>query len=331
MRDIPALIPLLLMAYVSLGLAEPKTIAVSTAFALAILLGIRWGKRLEWEDGGVKIDEKYVVYAFWLALAIIVYQIIRLGDVPLLNPSIRVHLNPRLTALTYFLGVLSSVYLFSIGKKYALIYPAAVSLYAYRTPVLVSVIAIGLAYYESARKDGTIDGKKLAGLLAGGAALFLLITVLRGEALSSLWVRFQSTVSALDVIVWRGEWSGTYRGQLQWAGVTSYFVGGYSPRGLIAKFLYVHTGATITATLLGGMYLDFGVFAIVEGLLLGLYYGMIMNAVHPETRAIYYATLAYGIVGVETGILDLPVYTMFLLGMYILYKGWKVRKQSEAP
>lgn len=327
---LPALVPILFMAYVAIGLAEPKTLAVSSAFALAILLGIRRGEMVEWKDGDFEIEEKYVNYAFWIAIGIIAYQVIRLGNIPLLHPAIRTHLNPRLTALTYFLGVPSSVYLFLRGRKYSLLYPIAVSLYAYRTPVLVSVIAIGSAYYETARGKGKLDVKKLAGILGGGTVLFLLITFLRGNALSSLWVRFQSTVSALDIIVWRGDWSGTYGGHLQWAGVASYIWGGYSPRGLIAKFLYVHTGATITATLLGGMYLDFGIFAIVEGFLLGLYYGAISKATHPLTRALYYSTLAYGIVGVETGILDLPVYALFLLGAYAVYSGWKVMRKREA-
>ena len=328
---LPALVPVLFMAYVAIGLAEPKTLAVSLAFALAILWGIKRGERVRWKDEGFKIEEKYIRYAFWTAIVIIGIQVIKLGDVPLIHPAIRTQLNPRLTALTYFLGVPSSVYLFSRGRKYALLYPVAVSLYAYRTPVLVSVIAIGSAYYENARERDELDLKRLAGILAGGLALFLLITFLRGNALSSLWVRFQSTVSALDVIIWRGDWSGTYRGALQWAGVASYLWGGYSPRGLIAKFLYVHTGSTITATLLGGMYLDFGVFAVVEGFLLGLYYGTISNATHPTTKALYYSTLAYGIVGVETGILDLPVYVLFLLGAYAVYRGWKVMRKGETP
>ncbi|AHL21724.1 MULTISPECIES: hypothetical protein [Thermococcus] len=327
---LPALVPVLFMTYVAVGLAEPKTLAVSLVFALAILFGIRRGDRVEWRDLGFEIDERYVNYAFWIAIGIILYQVIRLGNIPLLHPAIRTHLNPRLTALTYFLGVPASVYLFIRGKRYALLYPVAVSLYAYRTPVLVSIIAIGSAYYESAKGEGKLDVKKLAGILAGGAGLFLLITFLRGNTLSSLWVRFQSTVSALDVIIWRGDWSGTYGGQLQWAGVASYIWGGYSPRGLIAKFLYVHTGATITATLLGGMYLDFGIFAVIEGFLLGLYYGAVSKATHPTTRALYYSTLAYGIVGVETGILDLPVYVLFLLGAYAVYKGWKVMRKREA-
>ncbi|WP_456423789.1 hypothetical protein [Thermococcus sp.] len=328
--SLPALVPVLFMTYVAIGLAEPKTIGVSLVFALAIILGINRGERIEWKDGSFEIDEKYMNYALWIAIGIIIYQIVRLGSVPLLNPTIRTHLDPRLTALTYFLGVPSSVYLFLKGKKQALLYPIAVSLYAYRTPVLVSAIAIGSAYYENARLRGNLDIKKLMGILAGGAGLFLLITLLRGNGLSSLWVRFQSTVSALDVIVWRGDWSGTYRGQLQWAGVASYIWGGYSPRGLIAKFLYVHTGATITATLLGGMYLDFGIFAVVEGFLLGLYYGAISKASHPLTKALYYSTLAYGIVGVETGILDLPVYALFILGAYSVYRGWKVMEKGEA-
>ena len=327
--SLPELVPVLFITYVAIGLAEPKTIGVSLVFALAIILGIKRGERIEWKDGSFEIDDKYVNYALWISIGIIAYQIVRLGSVPLLNPTIRTHLDPRLTALTYFLGVPSSVYLFLKGKKQALLYPIAVSLYAYRTPVLVSAIAIGSAYYENARLNGNLDIKKLMGILTGGAGLFLLITLLRGNGLSSLWVRFQSTVSALDVIVWRGDWSGTYGGQLQWAGMASYIWGGYSPRGLIAKFLYVHTGATITATLLGGMYLDFGIFAVVEGFILGLYYGAISKAFHPLTRALYYSTLAYGIVGVETGILDLPVYALFILGAYSVYRGWKVMKKGE--
>ncbi|AIU69914.1 hypothetical protein TEU_06015 [Thermococcus eurythermalis] len=328
---LPALVPVLFMAYLTAGLARPKTIAVGLLFSLAILKGIQRGERIKWKDRNIEINERYITYAFWAAIGIIIYQVIRLGNVPLLHPAIRTSLNPRLTALTYFLGVPSSVYLFLRGRRYALIYPVAVSLYAYRTPVLVSAIALGSAYYENAKRAGKLELKKLAGLLAGGVALFLLITFLRGNTLASLWVRFQSTVSALDVIVWRGDWYGTYLGGLQWAGVTSYLQGGYSPRGLIAKFLYVHTGATITATLLGGMYLDFGVFAVAEGFLLGLYYGALSRATHPVTKAIYYSTLAYGVVGVETGILDLPVYLLFLAGAYLIHKGRKEMGEREAP
>ncbi|WP_297535599.1 hypothetical protein [Thermococcus sp.] len=320
---LPVLIPILFITYVAVGLAEPKTIAVSTAFALFILWGIKKGSEIEWRDLGLDIQEEYINWAFWIAIGIILLQIALLRKVPLLEPAIRTHLNPRLTALTYFLGVPSSTYLFMKKKRYALLYPLAVSLYAYRTPILVSVLAMAFAYYEEARERGRLSRVKLAGLFGVGALLLGAVTYLRGNGLSSLWVRFQSTVSVLDVIVWRGNWDGTYRGALQWAGVTSYFKGGYSPRGLVAKFLYVHTGATITPTLLGGMYLDFGVFALIEGFLLGLYYGMILKARHPITKAIYYSTLAYGIVGVETGILDLPVYALFLIGAYILYRGWR--------
>ena len=322
MSDLPYIIPVFFMAYVTLGLAEPKTIAMSATFALFIAWGIHRGKYVEWRDEGLRMEEKYATWAFWIAVVIIGLQILRLGEVPLLHPAIRTNLNPRLTALTYFLGVPSSVYLFIKGKKYTLLFPLAVALYAYRTPVLVSALALGIAYYEEKPKSRK-DFLTLGGIVGGGLLLFLLVTFLRGSGLQSLWVRLQSTVSVLDVIVWRGNWSGTYRGQLQWAGVMSYLHGGYAPRGLVAKFLYVHTGATITPTLLGGMYLDFGIFAALEGFLLGLYYGMLTKAKRPITKAIYYSTLAYGIVGVETGILDLPVYALFLLGGCILYGGWK--------
>jgi len=304
------LVPVLFMAYVAIGLPRPETVAVSLAFAVAIVAGAFLGERVSWRDW-LEVDEGVAVKAFVAALVIIALQVVTLG-VPLLEPALRTSLNPRLTALTYFLGVPSSVYLFSRGKNYALLYPVAVSLYAYRTPVVVSAVALAL-----------VRPKRALPVLAAGTALFLLVTAMRGEGLYTLWVRFQSTVSVLDVIVWRAGLTGHYHGELQLSGVVSYIAGGYSPRGLIAKFLYIQTGSTITATLLGGMYLDFGVFSIVEGFLLGLYYGTLSRATKTATLAIYHSTLAYGIVGVETGILDLPVYALFALGLYVVYRGMR--------
>ena len=326
MKGLPLLIPVAFMAFIALGLAEPKTIIVGLAFAIAIVLGIFRGNGIDWEDYGLKFEERYIVWVFWGAMAIIGLQLLILRDVPLLHPTIRTQLNPRLTALTYFLGVPSSVYLFLRGKRYSILYPLAVSLYAYRTPVLVALLAIGAAYYENLRIKNRLRIKHVALIVAALGILGLGMTILRGETFSSLWTRIQSSTSVLDIIVWRAGWNGLYHGYLQWSGIKSYIAGGYSPRGLVAKFLYVRTGATITPTLLGGMYLDFGVFAVLEGFLLGLYYGMIGRATHPITLALYYSTLAYGLVGVETGILDLPVYMLFGLGAYVLIVGWRKRK-----
>ena len=323
MRELSLLIPLTFMVFITLGLAEPKTMAVGMVFSMAVILGIHRGVRIEWRDGGLSIEEKYVVWAFWGSMAVIALQLLILRDIPLLHPAVRTHLNPRLTALTYFLGVPSSTYLFLKGRRYPLIYPLAVALYAYRTPVLVSILSLGAGYYEGLRSEGRLKPTHVALVVTALAALGVGMTLMRGEAVSSLWTRIQSSTSVLDVIVWRGDWSGVYHGYLQWSGIRSYIRGGYSPRGLVAKFLYVKTGATITPTLLGGMYLDFGVFSVIEGYLLGMYYGMMGRASHPVTRALYYTTLAYGLVGVETGILDLPVYLLFGLGVYILIIGWR--------
>ncbi|ASJ08686.1 hypothetical protein A3L11_05370 [Thermococcus siculi] len=329
MKGLPLLIPVLFMTFIAVGLAEPKTIAVGLVFSVAIILGIYRGYGIDWRDDGLNIDEKYIFWAFWTAMAIIGLQLLVLRDVPLLHPTIRTQLNPRLTALTYFLGVPSSVYLFIRGKRYALIYPLTVALYAYRTPVLVGIIALGAAYYESLRAEGRIKALHIALIVGGVLVLGLGMTLMRGESISSLWTRIQSSTSVLDIIVWRAGWNGLYHGYLQWSGIKSYLAGGYSPRGLVAKFLYVRTGVTITPTLLGGMYLDFGIFAVIEGFLLGLYYGMIEKATHPVTLSLYYSTLAYGLVGVETGILDLPVYLLFGLGAYVVIVGWR-RMRREA-
>lgn len=329
MKGLPLLIPVAFIAFIAAGLAELKTLAVGAAFAISIVLGMYWGDKIVWEDNGLRFKDEYAVWAFWGSVGIIGLQIILLGKVPILDPAIRTHLNPRLTALTYFLGIPSSVYLFLRGKRYSLIYPFIVALYAYRTPVLVDLLAIGSAYYERLRAEGRLKPVHIAAIVVGILLIGTGMTLMRGQSASSLWTRVQSSTSVLDVIVWRGDWAGTYGGELQWSGVASYFRGGYSPRGLVAKFLYVHTGATITPTLLGGMYLDFGIFALLEGILLGLYYGMIQNARNPVTLSLYYTTLAYGLVGVETGILDLPVYLLFLTGAYILVRGWWRRRAAR--
>jgi len=312
------IIPALFMAFIALGAASYKTILIGTIFAMAFAYGVFKGEETPWKEKEFKfIKEEYLLWAFWISLLLVPLQILIIGKVPLLDSSARHLLSPHLTALTYFLGVPSSVYLFSKGNKYALAYPILVALYGYRTPVLVSFLAFGAAYFERIE----LRPKHFAGFSLLILAGFVGIALARGETLSAQLFRIQATTSVLDVIMERAPWHGFYHGHLQWAGIRSYIVGGYSPRGLVARFLYVKTGVSITPTLLGGMYLDFGLFSIIEGFLLGMYYGMISKAKNLLLKVIYYTTLAYGVVGVETGILDLPVYLFFFAGIYALIRG----------
>ncbi|EHR77707.1 hypothetical protein OCC_09801 [Thermococcus litoralis DSM 5473] len=315
---LPLVIPILFMTFIALGTASYKTLLVGTLFAMAFSYGIFKGEETPWKEKEFKvIKEEHLVWAFLISLLLIALQIFMIKKVPLLDSSARHLLNPHLTALTYFLGVPSSVYLFSKGKKYSLVYPFLVALYGYRTPVLVSFLAFAVAYFDG--KD--IELKHLAGFSLLILAGLVGIALARGEALGTQLVRVQATTSVLDVIIDRTPWHGFYHGYLQWTGIRSYLLGGYSPRVLVARFLHMTTGVSITPTLLGGMYLDFGVFSIIEGFLLGVYYGMISKAKSLLLKVIYYTTLAYGIVGVETGILDLPVYLFFFVGFYALIRG----------
>jgi len=315
---LPLVIPLLFMTFIALGVASYKTLLVGTLFALAFSYGVFRGEKTPWKEREFKfIKEEYIFWAFLVSLSLILFQISMIKKIPLLDSSARHLLSPRITALTYFLGVPSSVYLFSKGKKYSLVYPLLVALYGYRTPVLISFLAFGAAYLEKIN----FRLKHLTGFFILILAGLVGIALMRGETLSTQLVRIQATTSVLDVIIDRTPWHGFYHGYLQWAGIKSYILGGYSPRVLVARFLYVKTGVSITPTLLGGMYLDFGVFSIVEGFLLGMYYGMISKAKTLLLRVIYYTTIAYGIVGVETGILDLPVYLFFFVGIYALIRG----------
>ena len=311
-------IPILFIAFIALGAASYRTLLVGTLFAMAFSYGVFKGEETPWKEKEFKIiKEEYLVWAFLISLLLIALQIFMIRKVPLLASSARHLLNPHLTALTYVLGVPSSVYLFSKGKKYSLVYPFLVALYGYRTPVLVSFLAFGAAYFE--RMNFRL--KHLVSFSLTILVGLVGIALLRGETLSTQLVRVQATTSVLDVIINKTPWHGFYHGYLQWAGIRSYILGGYSPRVLVARFLYVMTGVSITPTLLGGMYLDFGLFSIIEGFLLGMYYGMISKAKNLLLKVIYYTTIAYGIVGVETGILDLPVYVFFFVGLYALIRG----------
>ncbi|WP_048149796.1 hypothetical protein [Palaeococcus ferrophilus] len=310
-------VPALFMAFIAAGGANYKTLVIGALFSLAFAYGVARGENVRWLEKPLGLREEHFRGAFVLSLLLILLQLAMIRDVPLIHPSAKALLNSRLTALTYLLGVPSSVYLFLRGKKYSLTYPILVALYAYRTPVMVSLLALGSAYLEERR----VGMRHIAifGALLGTA--FFGLAVLRGDALSSQLVRVQATTSVLDVIVTRAPWHGFYHGALQWAGIRSYVIGGFSPRYLTARFLYINTGVSITSTLMGGMYLDFGLFSVIEALLLGLYFGVIGTARELENRVLYYTTLAYALVGVETGILDLPVYLFYLAGFYVVLRG----------
>ncbi|AEC51542.1 hypothetical protein PNA2_0626 [Pyrococcus sp. NA2] len=313
MKDYPLLIPILLVLFVSLGLARIKTIAVVVLFSLFFVYGYKKGENFGTPRREIKVRDEILEIALLISLLLVVYQILELWQIPLLNPSIRTHLNPKITMLTYLLGLPSSVYLTIKGRKIGLLYPLAVSLYAYRTPLLASIIALALPFLEKRREDsGTIIA--LGGL---GIALLFAISYLRGDL--SFITRVVGTTSVLDVIVKRCSVTGFYKGELQLAGINSYLTGGPGARILIAKYLGI-SGVTITATLIGGPYLDFGLLATIEMLLLGFYYGITKRLKSEVGRAFYYSTLAYGIVGVETGILDLPIYLMFLIGGIIAWR-----------
>ncbi|ASJ15781.1 hypothetical protein A3L04_01185 [Thermococcus chitonophagus] len=313
MRGLPLLIPILLMAFVSVGLGRVKTVVVVGFFGILFILGYKIGfQRFGNPKTRIEVREQPFLYALLLSFLIILFQIVFITrSVPLLNPSVRTHLNPKLTMLTYLLGLPSSTYLTIKGKKLGYLYIPLVSLYAYRTPVLVSAIAITLAYLEGKKVRGAI----LAGVV--GAFAIIGLSVLRGGM--DILIRIEGTTSVLDVIIKQASLAGFYKGHLQWAGVTSYIVGGIGPRGMIARYLGIYH-VTITATLVGGMYLDFGLFAGIEMLLLGLYYGITEKLISPISRALYYVTLAYGLVGVETGILDLPTYLMFLITIILAWR-----------
>lgn len=312
----PYLIPLGFILFISLGLASYKTILIGLAFSLSIFFGIIKGNNTNWKDKKIDlVNDRYIKILFSISLILIITQIFFMKKIPLLETSTRSNLDPLLTSLSYIFGIPSSIYLLMKGKKYSIIFPFVILLYGYRTPFIVSLLSM-LLY--SSQKRSKKEMSILLSLIILGSVI---VTLFRGNTIQTMFIRIQGTTSVLDFIIHRVPVYGRYFGGLQWAGIRSYLVGGHSSRAFIGGLLGIKPDVTITGTLLGGMYIDWGIFSIVEGYILGYYFGMISNADQYFTNAIYYTTLSYGIIGIETGILDLPVYLLFIIGFWILIRG----------
>lgn len=327
---IPYLIPIGFLTFIALGSANYKTLVIGFIFALSFVSGIMKGQNLNWTDHREKyINENRILYIYLIGILLIFLQLLLIRKIPLLDPMAKGSLDPILMLLIYLLGVPSSIYLFMYKKKLSIFYPILITLFGYRTPFLVVLIGF-IAHYVSEERE--ISNLKLISIVSLGILGLFGVTLVRGGGIESLLIRLQATTSVLDSIVNEFPLYGHYFGSLQWAGIDSYIIGGFSPRALTARLLGIRSGVTITSTLLGGMYIDFGIFSVVEGFILGAFYGVLSQGDKFLTKTIYYTTLAYGLVGIETGILDLPVYILFLIGFWIIFKNkyiirWEIEKR----
>jgi len=92
----------------------------------------------------------------------------------------------------------------------------------------------------------------------------------------------------------------------------------YSPRRYIAEMVGMDVSAT--STILGPLAVDFGLIGIFVGMaFLGYLLAKLYERKSPLGVSLYCIVLAYSLIGIETGIVDLEVLLIFFLSLlYVL-------------
>ena len=266
---------------------------------------------------------------FAIALASLHFDFYSAGGIPLFNTAIRRFLNPWLTSIA-FLMVPASALLISTLKKNAKLKTIALILFTagmmallgYRTEVLAALISGGLvAYYCE-----IFEAKEALAIALVAILAFTGMTLMRGGLQN---YRFATTLGAFDFIAEETGSFGLTHGSVQFADVVKMIakepvVGG---RHLIASIIGGRPGVSITSTLYGPPFADFGVFALIEFLLLGLLAGGLYKFAK-EKKGVFAAAhaivLTFLLLGIETGITDLIIWIYFVLGGGLLvYSNFK--------
>ncbi|AXV38020.1 MAG: oligosaccharide repeat unit polymerase family protein [Methanobacteriaceae archaeon] len=307
-------------------------------------------------------DKKFIIfdskkiYSLGLLLLIISFiffylNIITLGSLPLLDPSLRYVLDPKLTLPTFLsipavalmgshiLKEMQNDQLSKSSAKFRLISLSAISILllfclGYRTPLVALIlIVVIMGYYTKLFQVWEI----ILGFL-----IILSVVMVLGyfrsveeyalgylSALDFLRSRAAFTLGVLDLLNHISGFFGFMHGNL----ALSILPGpGDGPRVIIGKLIAWRSSVTITPTLFGPMLVDFGTVGITVGmgflgLITGAGYKILQKTKDSFYVALYAIILSYIIIGVETGILDQLV-ILYILVAAIIYFANILKKQN---
>ncbi len=288
---------------------------------------------------------------FLVSIIFFIITITDVGGLPLLHPTLRYSLNPKLTIPAFLMipaTALISSHLLEKMKEgsidrarvkfrimvLALICAAFLTLLGYRTPVVALILIIAImGYYTGLFDIWEILGSFLfAFLVIMGIGYFRSVeeySVTSISAMNFLKMRAAFTLNVLDMLSHLSGPTGALHGDL----IMSMIPGpGDGPRTLIGKLISWRTGVTITPTIFGQMLVDFGTAGVAAGMgILGLITGAgyrIMKKTGDTFYIMLYALImAYLIISVETGILDQTVMGYFAAGGAIyLYNIVKINR-----
>ena len=195
----------------------------------------------------------------------------------------------------------------------------------YRTPIIaILLMMIIIAYYGEILSVWEVILGALIGVCAIMGIGYLrslneLAISANTSIFSTLETRANFTMHVLNLL---NQISGNF-GLLHGKMIASSMPGSpLGPRMLVGKLIAWRTEVTVTPTLIGQMLVDFGKIGValemcLLGFILGTGYKIIKITKDSFYIAIYSLILAYSIVGVETGILDIQILFYFFIISFI--------------
>jgi uncharacterized membrane protein len=295
------------------GVALPFTL-ISLVFLATLVRG-------SVVDGNLKVVAftfLYVGVLFW------VLDVLLFGGFPLVQPEARRSLDTTFTMLSHLLPIGCVMGIVITRNRTASLVLVVVSvvlmaLLGYRTQVVLVMLASCVAALTIKVITGVEAGLVLSGTGGVGLALTSLRDVILNTGtgvLDAVRTRISVTLDIYDMMANLGGVLGYTKGQVYVAAVPSLArlmpKYAYSPRWYIAEMVGMNVSAT--STILGPLAVDFGLVGIGLGM---VFLGYLLSRLHERKTALgvslYSIVLAYSIIGIETGIVDLEVILIFFL------------------
>lgn len=322
---------LLFFAAGSRVLSEKAAIAVIVG-AASFAAGLRLSESLGLDERKINMRQDVLHALFLISAIATAAELYHLGGLAILDPALLAmhrtgYLTMGLLAVPFAALILASSSQ-KAGWKTAIIPAAAVLLTAlagYRTNIIAAIMALSLIGYAR----GYATKKSLYALLAVGVAVLaglswakVLAAGSGASPIEALFYRAEATTAIFSRIADTTPVWGSAHGEILASAFYSLTgIGGahIGPRALMAGMFGAREGITFTTSILGEPYLDFGIAgAIALMLLLGLLLGWLSRAKEPQGIAAYAVLLAYALVEIETGILDMILFYYVAAAAYLL-------------
>ncbi|MBU7014896.1 MAG: hypothetical protein HXS52_12125 [Theionarchaea archaeon] len=273
------------------------------------------------------VDRNLKVIAFtFLGVGLLfwVLDVLLFGGFPLVQPEARRSLDATFTMLSHLLPIGCVMGVVITRNRTASVVMVAVSvvlmaLLGYRTQVVLVMLASCVAALATKVISGVEAGLVLSGTGGVGLALTSLRDVILNTGtgvIDAVRTRISVTLDIYDMMANLGGVLGYTKGQVYVAAVPSLArlmpKYAYSPRWYIAEMVGMNVSAT--STILGPLAVDFGLVGIGVGMIfLGYLLSRLYERKTPLGVSLYSIVLAYSIIGIETGIVDLEVILIFFL------------------